>query len=303
MSAGTGLPTSEEHLLLAADISAMLGEGVVTQRALDRLAYAHDASHYLLVPQTVVTPRSTEQVGEVMRACDRAGVPFTFRSRGTSLSGQGITDSVLVDTRERFQGVEVLDEGRRVRVEPGVTVRRVNAHLAPYRRKLGPDPASESACTIGGVVANNEDDRLLVAARVEQLGEPTAELTVLDAVDFVAARMLGRLTVSERVRSIALHPTCSSTELGSTLGMETIARFICRDVYVPVSWGCCAFAGDRGLHHPELTAAATAPEAAELGARDFAAYASANRTCEIAMTRATGKPYRHILELLEEATR
>ena len=90
-----------------------------------------------------------------MRACDRAGVPLTFRSGGTSLSGQGLTDSVLVDTRMRFQDVEVLDDGRRVRVQPGATVRRVNALLAPYGRKLGPDPASESACTIGGVVANN----------------------------------------------------------------------------------------------------------------------------------------------------
>jgi D-lactate dehydrogenase len=55
--------------------------------------------------------------------------------------------------------------------------------------------------------------------------------------------------------------------------------------------------------HPELTASATAPEAAEVSTRTFAAYASCNRTCEMAMTRATGKPYRHVLELLEEATR
>ncbi len=127
----------------------------MSQRSLDRLKYAHDASHYLLVPQTVITPRSTEQVAQVLRACDREGVALTFRSGGTSLSGQGITDSVLVDTRERFQRVEVLDDGRRVRVQPGATVRAVNARLAPYGRKLGPDPASESACTIGGVVANN----------------------------------------------------------------------------------------------------------------------------------------------------
>ncbi len=127
----------------------------MSQRSLDRLKYAHDASHYLLVPETVITPRSTEQVAQVLRACDRAGVALTFRSGGTSLSGQGITDSVLVDTRAGFQTIEVLDDGRRVRVQPGATVRAVNVRLAPYGRKLGPDPASESACTIGGVVANN----------------------------------------------------------------------------------------------------------------------------------------------------
>ena len=70
---------------------------------------------------------------------------------------------------------------------------------------------------------------------------------------------------------------------------------------VPDDWGCCAFAGDRGLLHPELTAAATAPEAAELRGRDFTAYASVNRTCELGMTRATGRSYRHVLEVLAAA--
>ena len=82
-------------------------------------------------------------------------MPLTFRSGGTSLSGQGVTDGVLADTRAAFRTVQVLDGGARVRVQPGATVRTVNAHLARHGRKLGPDPASEIACTIGGVVANN----------------------------------------------------------------------------------------------------------------------------------------------------
>jgi D-lactate dehydrogenase len=85
--------------------------------------------------------------------------------------------------------------------------------------------------------------------------------------------------------------------------MEVLGRAIAREVFVPHAWGCCAFAGDRGLLHPELTASATAPEAHELSTRAFAAYASSNRTCEIGMSRATGKPYVHILELVEAATR
>jgi D-lactate dehydrogenase len=127
----------------------------VSGRPLDLLARAHDASHYLLHPQAWVTPRGVADIAEVMRACVRLGVPLTFRGGGTSLSGQALSDSVLVDTRTGFKGLEVLDEGRRVRVEPGVTVRAVNARLAPHRRKLGPDPASEIACTVGGVIANN----------------------------------------------------------------------------------------------------------------------------------------------------
>ncbi|GAA1160863.1 FAD-binding and (Fe-S)-binding domain-containing protein [Ornithinicoccus hortensis] len=140
---------------LADTLSRALGPAAVSRRALDRHAMAHDASHYLLTPELLVRPTDREQVAAVLRACDAAGTPVTFRSGGTSLSGQGITDAVLVDTRRHFRGVEVLDGGARVRVQPGTTVRQVNARLAPYRTKLGPDPASEGACTIGGVVANN----------------------------------------------------------------------------------------------------------------------------------------------------
>ena len=66
--------------------------------------------------------------------------------------------------------------------------------------------------------------------------------------------------------------------------------------------GCCAFAGDRGMLHPELTASATRAEAADVAAMGATAHASCNRTCELGMTRATGQPYRHVLELLEELT-
>lgn len=135
---------------------SMLGERVtVTQRSLDRFALAHDASHYLRVPGAVLTPTDAGDVARIFRAATAAGHPITFRSGGTSLSGQGVTDSILVDTRTRFSRLRVEDDGRRVRVQPGVTVRRTNAQLARFGRKLGPDPASEIACTIGGVVANN----------------------------------------------------------------------------------------------------------------------------------------------------
>jgi D-lactate dehydrogenase len=74
-------------------------------------------------------------------------------------------------------------------------------------------------------------------------------------------------------------------------------------VQIPENWGCCAFAGDRGMLHPELTASATEAEAAGVAAMGATAHASFNRTCELGMTRATGEPYRHVLELLEELTR
>jgi len=127
----------------------------VSDRLIDREAMARDASHFLLTPAAVVIARHATDVAAVMRAADRLGVAVTFRSGGTSLSGQASTDGVLLDTRRWFRGVEVLDGGHRVRCQPGATVRSVNAHLAGYRRAIGPDPASESACTVGGVIADN----------------------------------------------------------------------------------------------------------------------------------------------------
>jgi D-lactate dehydrogenase len=127
----------------------------VLTRAIDRHANAHDASHFLLVPDAVVVAADAAEVGRLLRASREQRLPLTFRAGGTSLSGQALTDGVLVDVRRNFKKIEVLDGGTRVRVQPGVTVRALNLRLSRYGRKFGPDPASESACTIGGVVANN----------------------------------------------------------------------------------------------------------------------------------------------------
>jgi D-lactate dehydrogenase len=128
---------------------------IVRDRLIDRIANANDASHYLLTPQAVAVAKDADTVAQLMAVCGREGLAMTFRSGGTSLSGQAVTGGILVDTRRHFRGIEVLDDGRAVRVQPGATVRAVNAVLRPYGTKLGPDPASEGACTIGGVVANN----------------------------------------------------------------------------------------------------------------------------------------------------
>ncbi|MCL2482624.1 MAG: FAD-binding oxidoreductase [Propionibacteriaceae bacterium] len=132
-----------------------LDQGQVLTGATAIRARAHDASHFLLYPQAIVVPRDAGDVARLLKACAATGMGITFRSGGTSLSGQAGTDAVLADVRRHFDRIEVLDEGARVRVQPGVTVNRVNAYLAPYKRQIGPDPASSAACTIGGVVANN----------------------------------------------------------------------------------------------------------------------------------------------------
>lgn len=133
--------------------------------------------------------------------------------------------------------------------------------------------------------------------------EKYAPLRFVDAVEFVSEHVLDRLTVSEPVRSMAVHPTCSSVQLGINDHLMRLANAAAERATVPFAWGCCGYAGDRGMLHPELTAAATAPEAAEVNATYYDAYVSLNRTCEQGMTEATGKPYEHVLQVLERTTR
>ena len=128
-------------------------------------------------------------------------------------------------------------------------------------------------------------------------------IRVVDAVAFVDATVLPSLPAARRVPSVVVHPTCSSTQLGINPALLRVAAAAADEVVQPEDWSCCAFAGDRGLLHPELTASATAPEARAVERFPAAAYASVNRTCELGMTRATGHPYRHVLELLDDVTR
>ena len=128
-------------------------------------------------------------------------------------------------------------------------------------------------------------------------------LRFVDSIAFVDEQVLGKLPPAARIESLALHPTCSSTHLGTNEALSRIAAGVAVDVVIPDDWGCCAFAGDRGMLHPELTASATRREAASIADREFSAYASTNRTCELGMTRATGHPYQHLLEVLEQVTR
>ena len=130
-----------------------------------------------------------------------------------------------------------------------------------------------------------------------------ASLRFVDAVEFVADHVLDGLTVTDPLRSVAVHPTCSSVQLGINDHLLRLAGAAAEVATVPFAWGCCGYGGDRGMLHPELTAAATAPEAAEVNAGSYDAYVSLNRTCEQGMTEATGKPYEHVLQVLERTSR
>ncbi len=91
--------------------------------------------------------------------------------------------------------------------------------------------------------------------------------------------------------------------MGLNAALLAVAGAVATEVTVPASWGCCGFAGDRGLLHPELTAVGHRRAGRRDHRRYADGYASCNRTCELGMTRATGQPYEHILELLERVSR
>ena len=165
---------------LAAELRAFLPADRVRTRPIDRVAYASDASVYRRVPAAVVLPRDVEEIRSLLRLGRRLRIPLTFRAAGTSLSGQAVSDGILVVVATPdWRGIELLDGGSRVRVEPGAIGGDVNRQLAPYGVKLGPDPASIDACTIGGILANNSSG---MCCGVEQNAYRT-----LESISFVLA--------------------------------------------------------------------------------------------------------------------
>ena len=119
------------------------------------LAYGTDASFYRLVPQLVVRVHDEDEVRFVLQQTRALDIPVTFRAGGTSLSGQAVTDSVLIQLSDQWKGYRIHDHGYSVSLQPGIIGARANQLLAPYQRKIGPDPASINACMIGGIAANN----------------------------------------------------------------------------------------------------------------------------------------------------
>lgn len=140
---------------LKAALAGIVGEAQVLWRPLDLLRYAADASPYRMFPKAVVLARDADDVRGVMALARSRGESVTFRAAGTSLSGQAQSDGILVDVRRHWAGVNVEGAGARLRARPGTILSRANLALAPHGRRLGPDPASAAACTVGGVIANN----------------------------------------------------------------------------------------------------------------------------------------------------
>jgi len=194
-------------------LAAILPPERLLVRPMDLAAYACDASFYTLTPRAVVRPVDTAEIKKLCAWSRAARIPLTFRAAGTSLSGQAVTAGVLVDLSRHWRTLEVLDDGARVRVGPGVIGGQVNARLARHGTKLGPDPASIGACMIGGIVANNSSGmccgiernayRTLESLRFVLPSGTEIETAAPDAEEELAARepslARGLLALRERV--------------------------------------------------------------------------------------------------------
>ena len=119
------------------------------------LAYGTDASFYRLIPQLVVRIENESEVVRLISLANAHALPLTFRAAGTSLSGQAITDSVLVQLGDGWNGYSISPDARTIQLQPGIIGAQANRYLAPFQRKIGPDPASINAAKIGGIAANN----------------------------------------------------------------------------------------------------------------------------------------------------
>jgi D-lactate dehydrogenase len=145
------ISSEEIKSLLAASVDSSR----ILIRPIDLIAYASDASFYRLIPKAVVQTQGLEEIRALFAFSQQQQIPMTFRAAGTSLSGQSISDGLLVDIARNWREVKVEEGGRTIRVQPGVIGARANLALVPYRAKIGPDPASIATCTMGGILSNN----------------------------------------------------------------------------------------------------------------------------------------------------
>ena len=146
---------SGSYLEFHHEIAAFIPQTRIFTDPLHTIAYGTDASFYRLIPKVVVWVNSADEVSKILKISSKLSLPVVFRAAGTSLSGQAITDSILLVTSRDWRGIKVNKDISRISLEPSVIGADANAYLLPYGKKIGPDPASIGAAMIGGIAANN----------------------------------------------------------------------------------------------------------------------------------------------------
>ena len=143
---------------------------------LRRLAWGTDAGFYRLIPQIVIRSEGEEEISRLLKLADLYNLPVTFRAAGTSLSGQAISDSILIVAGKHWEKYSISPDHKEITLQPGIIGQRVNELLAPFGRKFAPDPASVKSAMVGGIVMNNasgmncgthaNSDKVLLSARI-----------------------------------------------------------------------------------------------------------------------------------------
>lgn len=169
-------------------IAPFLPESALIEDYSRRYAYGTDASFYRLIPELIVLVSNQNQARQVIIAANEQQIPITFRAAGTSLSGQAITDSVLVLLCDSWSKFEIIDDADAIRLQPAIIGARVNQVLAPFGKKIGPDPASINSCKIAGMAANNSSGMCCGVAQnsyhtVKDMTLIFADGTVLNTAD------------------------------------------------------------------------------------------------------------------------
>ncbi len=203
---------------------SFIPESRLVSDPLRTLAYGTDASFYRLIPKLVVEVADEDEVARTLRLAGERKTPVTFRAAGTSLSGQAVTDSILMRLGTGWRGQRINVDGSEITLQPGVIGGRANASLAPYDRKIGPDPASIDAAKIGGIAANNASGMCCGTAQnsyktlksmrvvladgvVVDTGDPESRKafkdshgTLLDDLDSLARGTRGNNSLADRIR-------------------------------------------------------------------------------------------------------
>ena len=146
---------SDKYRQLYNSLSSVFSSDRLVYDDLRTLAFGTDASFYRLIPKLVVKVKNESEVVHLLKECKSLNIPVTFRSSGTSLSGQAITDSVLVKVDNSWKNYKVNEDGSQITLAPAVLGQFANLYLSAFNKKMGPDPASINAARISGIVANN----------------------------------------------------------------------------------------------------------------------------------------------------
>ncbi len=214
----------QRHAIFLKEAGSFIPRDRLLTDPLRRFAWGTDAGFYRLTPQIVILARDEQEVSRILGLASRLKVPVTFRAAGTSLSGQSVSDSVLVVAGKGWEVFSPGPDADTVTLGPGLVGARVGELLKPYGRRFGPDPASIGSCMVGGIVMNNasgmscgthaNSDVLMVGARMvfadgtvldteDETSRESFRKTrpdILDAVLRIRARILEDESLVERIK-------------------------------------------------------------------------------------------------------